>query len=204
MGHSSFTGTSFGEPFPWLPSTAAPALRALLPHLVPRLRARTPSLTPSECVRLRAPWEAWPASRQALLLSLENFIPAFTVPTGPRGLWGTAVMHGLLLPCLGSGRAPSTRGLPGGCRAEGWQSGGMHVPEVTLVASRCLAALGGEGNSKLYVGDDSRWAESLLPEAQRLASYSCRRALRRPSWGTPACHGSGGRAGNGWHGCRGP
>lgn len=114
----------------------------MLPHLVPRLHTRTPTLMPSERVRLQAPQGGWPASRQALPLSLENFIPASTAPTPPRGLWGMAVARGLLLPCLVSGCGPSPRGLLGGCRAQRLAERWQCVPEVALVASRCLAALG--------------------------------------------------------------
>lgn len=80
-------------------------------------------------------------SRCLLLLSLENFIPVSTTPTAPRGLWGMALSHGLLphawawICCfhLGFARRVQSQKL-----AEWWQ----YVPEVTLVASRCLAALG--------------------------------------------------------------
>lgn len=90
---------------------------------------------------MQASQEVWLASSCLLLLSLENFILVSTTPRAPRGLWGMALAHGLLPHAwawmcffhLGFARRVQSQRL-----AEWWQ----YVPEVTLVASRCLAALG--------------------------------------------------------------
>lgn len=162
-----------------------PLPRALLPHLVPGICAQT-SLAPRECGRLQASQEGWLVSSCLLLLSLENFIPMSTTPRAPRGLWATVLAHAWAWMCffhLGLARRVQSQRL-----AEWWQ----YVPEVTLVASRRLAAqLEERGNSKLCVGDDSRWAEAPLAR-HSIWPVLLTVALQRPRWGTPTHHRSGG------------
>lgn len=73
---------------------------------------------------------------------------------------------------------------------------GTELEAGRAVAARASSDLGGlqvpgsprleeeRGNSKFYLSDDSQSAESPLPEARCLDSYSCWHFLRRPSWGT--------------------
>lgn len=183
---------AFGEP--WLPG-------ALLPHLVPRICAQT-KLAPRECGRLQASQEVWLLSRCLLLLSLENFTPVSTTPAAPRGLWGMALAHGLLPHAwawmcsfhLGFARRVQSQRL-----AEGWQ----RVPEVTLVASRWLGALGWRRREAVPNCVLAMTADGQSPRWPGTASGQLflTGALQRPRWGTPSHPKSGGCARPGQCGC---